>query len=419
MPYREQIPIDKGIDNTIFFLLEGYRYISNRTKRYNRDMFETRLLGGKKAVCMVGKEAAKVFYDEEKFKRQGAAPNRVLETLFGKGGVQTLDDNMHRKRKELFMSIMTAERLRAIAGMVEEEWTTALKKWVNRDRVVLYDEAWEIMTRAACRWAGVPLFVNEIREKTKLLGSLFEAGGAVGARHWLGRIGRNRAEEWMERLIVHVRSGILNPPEASALYSISMYRDLDGKRLTPKIAAVELLNILRPIVAISVYITFGALALYEHPEMKKKLRSGTDADYRMFVQEVRRFYPFFPVAVAKVRNDFLWQGHDFKRNTLVLLDLYGTNHHPNNWEKPNEFIPERFKDWKGNLFDFIPQGGGDYYNNHRCPGEWLTIDVLKVSIDMLVNRMEYDIPKQNLDFSMRRFPSLPKSRFIMTNVQSL
>ncbi|CAB3389417.1 protein of unknown function [Kyrpidia spormannii] len=36
--------------------------------------------------------------------------------------------------------------------------------------------------------------------------------------------------------------------------------------------AVELINVLRPIVTIATFITFSALALHEHPECKEKIR---------------------------------------------------------------------------------------------------------------------------------------------------
>lgn len=137
----------------------------------------------------------------------------------------------------------------------------------------------------------------------------------------------------------------------------------------------------------------------------------------MFVQEVRRYYPFFPVLVARVRDDFLWNGHDFRKGNLVLLDIYGTNHDPDIWEHPDMFDPERFKDRDDNLYDFIPQGGGDYYRGHRCPGEWLTIELMKETMDFLIHHVEYEVPKQDLRFSMRRFPSLPKSRFIIHHIR--
>lgn len=416
MGYREQIPIDKGIDNTVSFLMEGYQYISNRAKRYNRNMFETRLLGGQKFICMVGKEAAEVFYDESKFKRQGAAPKRVLKTLFGEKGVQTLDNAAHRNRKELFMSLMTEERLQDVAKIAKEQWQDSLHKWIAMDQIVLYEEAKKLLTRTACIWAGVPLTSEKDKHMAEQLSALFEAGGAVGLRHWRGRVDRDQVEKWVQGMIQAVRKGSLEAAADTPLYKISFHRDLSGQLLRLDVAAVELVNILRPIVAIAVYITFCALALYEHPEAREKLKNGSNEDYRMFVQEVRRYYPFFPMAVAKVRDDFLWNGHDFRKDTRVLLDLYGTNHDPALWEDPKNFRPERFKEWDGNPFDFIPQGGGDYHKNHRCPGEWLTVDVMQASLEMLVNYIDYEVPEQDLRYSMTKMPSVPKSGFVMTNI---
>lgn len=419
MPYREQIPIDKGVDHTATFLMEGYRYISNRAERFQRNIFETRLLGGRKTICLIGKEAAEVFYDNEKFRRQGAAPKRVLKTLFGEDGVQALDDETHRNRKALFMSLMTKERLQDVKTIAKEQWQTAIKEWCHQNNVVLYDEAKKILTRTACIWAGVPLLEKDEEKITKQLSSLYEAGGAIGLRHWRGRVDRHNIEKWVEELITSVRNGRLQVAEDTALYHIAFHKELNGELLEPHIAGVELVNILRPIVAISVYIAFCALALHQFPYEREKLRQGNKEDYRMFVQEVRRYYPFFPMAVAKVRDDFLWNGHDFKKDTLVLLDLYGTNHHPDLWEKPRAFLPERFKDWDRSPFDFIPQGGGDYYTDHRCPGEWLTIDVMETSLDMLLNYMSYDVPEQNFKYSMTKMPSLPKSEMTLTNIKEV
>ena len=100
-----------------------------------------------------------------------------------------------------------------------------------------------------------------------------------------------------------------------------------------------------------------------------------------------------------------------------MLDLYGTNHHGELWERPNEFIPERFKDRDKNLFDFIPQGGGEYIAGHRCPGERLTMKVMTRCLDILVNKMNYTVPKQNLGLRMNQMPSVPESGFIMKHVQ--
>ena len=67
------IPQEKGIDHTLKLLKEGYLFIPNRVKAYQSSIFETRLLG-KKVICISGKHAAKLFYNEELFQRKGALP---------------------------------------------------------------------------------------------------------------------------------------------------------------------------------------------------------------------------------------------------------------------------------------------------------------------------------------------------------
>ncbi|MUV36711.1 Fatty-acid peroxygenase [Lentibacillus sp. JNUCC-1] len=414
MVYRVEMPVDHGADHTLGLLKEGYTYISTRREKFNSNIFATRVLGGQNAICMGGKEAAEVFYDTDKFKRSGAAPKRVQKTLFGEKGVQTLDGEPHRNRKKLFMDLMTEKRLAEMQSIVEKHWQEALTKWENKPSVHLYKEANILLTRAACEWAGVPLKESEVPKRAKQLNALFDAGGAVGLRHFEGRKARKDVEAWCAELIGAVRKGNLQAEEGRALHTIAWHKEPNGQYMPKAIAAVELVNILRPIVAVSVYIAFSALALHEYPAEATQLDDDTRIQW--FVQEVRRFYPFFPVAAARVKKDFTWQGYVFKKDTLALLDLYGTNHDPDLWENPNDFKPERFKSWDKSPFDFIPQGGGDYYKNHRCPGEWLTIDIMKTSIKMLTREMSYTVPPQNLNYSMNRLPSLPKSGFLIKNV---
>lgn len=412
------VPKEEGLDHSLSLLREGYLYILNRRQSFQSDIFETRLLG-KKAICMGGTEAAAVFYDNSKFKREGVAPNRVAETLFGKKGVQTLDGDAHKHRKQMFMSLMSRERLQKLNEIHAKQWENALDKWQQMEEIELYEETLEIMCRTACEWAGVPVEEEEIKKLADDLRAMFESATAVGPSHWAGRHARNRVEKWIGELIDQVRDGKLNPEEDTALHAFSWHRDLEGILLESKVAAVEVINILRPIVAISVYINFSALAVHHYPKEREKLKSGEGKMAQMFVQEVRRFYPFFPFAAAEVKEEFTWKDYTFEKGTLTLLDLYGTNHDPAIWENPEIFNPSRFENWDDSPFSFIPQGGGDYYLGHRCAGEWVTIEIMKVSLDFLVNRMTYDVPEQDLSYSKVSMPSLPNSKVIIKDVQQL
>ncbi|HEX6593270.1 MAG TPA: cytochrome P450 [Bacillota bacterium] len=418
MSFNGKIPVEEGWDHTISMLLEGYRFIPNRCRKYNSSIFQTRFMG-KKAICMSGHEAAAIFYDPIRFQRAKAAPNRILQSLFGKGGVQGLDGVQHDHRKKMFMSLMTPEQLKKIRNLTEKQWFMTAKQWIHQDQLTFFHEVEQVMCKIACVWAGVPLWANEVTRRANDLGAMIDAFGAVGPRHWQGRIARNRSERWMRTLIRNVRLGKQFVETDTPLHTIASHRDVNGQLLPVQIAAVELLNILRPIVAIGRYITFGMLALHENPETYEKMRAdeGQHQYSQMFVQEVRRFYPFGPYVGAKVRQDFTWNNCTFNRGTLVLLDIYGTNRDPKVWDRPYSFEPERFKNWNGHPYNFIPQGGGDYYTDHRCAGEWVTIDMMQKSLEFLTQRIEYDIPQQDLSYSLRRMPTIPNSRFIIQNVR--
>lgn len=410
------IPQEKGIDHSIGLLKDGYLYILNRRMNFHSDVFETRIFG-KKIICMGGTEAAEIFYDPEKFKRQDAAPERLVQTLFGKNGVQSLDGEEHKHRKKMFMEIMSSEALKKLSDITEKHWEIAIAKWQQEKKIVFYEEVQKIMCRIACEWAGMPIIEDKVNKLTTQLVATFESTTAIGPAYWLGRNARNQVEEWLEELITKVRDGKLVPPENTALQQFSQYRDLQGNLLDKETVAVELLNILSPIVAISIFINFTVLALQQYPEEKKKIQSGDSHYAKIFTQEIRRFYPFIPFVAALVKRDFVWNGFQFEEGMLTLLDLFGTNHDPNIWDNPDVFNPMRFDNWKGSPFSFIPQGGGQYETGHRCAGEWVTIEIMKVSLDVLVNRLNYDLPEQDLSYSMTNMPSIPESKIILKNIQ--
>lgn len=416
MASPKPIPQEKGADHTLALLTEGYLFIPNRSRKMGTDIFQTRLLG-QKTICMAGEEAAALFYDESKFRRKGAVPKRIQKSLFGEKAIQNLDDAEHKNRKGLFMSLMTPVHLQLLNTYVTEEWQAAAHEWEQQEKVDFFKEVEDLMMRVACRFAGVPLKKEEAETRARDMGAMVDAFGGIGPRHWKGRTARDNSEEWIEKMVKGVRKGLLPALPGTALYEMSWYKQPNGKKLASRIAAVEILNIIRPIVAIGRYITFGAVALHEHPETRPKFAEGPLEYSTWFAQEVRRFYPFGPFTGARVRKDFIWKDYEFKKGTLVLLDLYGTNHHSDIWKKPEGFIPERFRDWRGSPFSFIPQGGGEYEIGHRCAGEWVTIEAMKTSFDFLAGKLEYDVPPQDLRYSLVRMPSIPKSRFVIQNVR--
>lgn len=416
MPTNQRIPKEKGIDHTLDLIKEGYPFIQKRIKKYQSPIVISRVFG-KKTIFLSGVEAAKVFYNDKYFKRQGVAPKRVQKTLFGKQAIQGLDGAEHQKRKQLFMSLLAPEYEKQLLDLCVKNLDCRSKEWEKKTSIKLFDESKKVLFLSVCEWTGVPYPKEKEEEFLEDFGYMIYSFGRIGSFYRKGKRSRKCVEHWIEQLIEDVRLGLFVVNKNTPLYQMSMCKDINGELLDLKIAARELINLLRPIIAIATYITFVAVALYEYPECKEKLENEDSLYLEMFCQEVRRYYPFSPFVGAKVKKSFRWKNCVFKKNTLVLLDLYGMMHDDKLWKQPYTFNPDRFKDRKECLYDLMPQGGGSIQKGHRCAGDILTLKVMMVFTNYLVNKIEYTVPKQDLCIPLNQIPTLPRSGFIMKHVK--
>jgi fatty-acid peroxygenase len=403
------------VDSSSALLREGYAFGSRRFEACGSELFQTRLML-KNVLVGFGEDAVRQFYEPDRMARRGALPFPTLSLLLDVGSVEMLDGEDHRWRKEMFLSLMTPASLAEMADLVEQEWRARIPHWAQAGRVVLLDAVHEVLCRAVCAWSGVPLPERDVRRRTDELAALVEGAGAVGPRNWVGQLRRHRVERWARGLVDAVRDGQVSTADGSPLQRIASHRTRDGQLLHTDVAAVELINVLRPTVAVARFVVFAALALHEHPENRDLV--ADDEHLGWFVQEVRRFYPFFPAVGGRVRTQFEWRGEQIPPGTWMLLDLYATNRDARRWDEPDGFRPERFRTWDGSPFDFVPQGGGDHATTHRCAGEWLTIELVKRAVRLLSSAMRYDVPPQDLTVDLSRMPAVPRSRFVIDNVRA-
>ena len=401
-----------GFDSSFAFWREGYTFISRRCEHLGVDAFRTRMFFDP-VVCMRGREAAEIFYGPgNRFTRQHAMPASVLRLLQDEGSVQSLDGEAHRWRKALFTAILGADAVDHARRMFAGALRAAYSRWRGQE-VVLHAAIREVLVRFSLSWAGVPVSDVDIRLRAAELCAMVDKAGSVGPANWWARYLRNRAEAWAKGVIAAYREGDLPGAEGGALAAIATYADPRGVALDPGVAAVELLNVIRPTVAIGNFIVFAVLALARYPRWREAFADGGEDDILPFVQEVRRFYPFFPIIAGRVRDAFDWRAHAFRRDDWVMLDLYGTNHDPDLWPEPQAFFPERFRDWSGDSFALIPQGGGEAATSHRCPGEDLTIALTGEAVRFFSRDAAYRVPVQDMSVSLGRMPAMPKSGLIL------
>jgi fatty-acid peroxygenase len=397
------------VDSTAAMLSDPYTFVSEQCDRLGADAFRSRFLL-RPTVFLRGPAAVELFYDESRLQRRGAAPEPLRATLFGKGTVQGLDGPEHRSRKQMLLSLCTPQHASRLASLFEEELQTVAEGWKWQHGLLLYNALHLPLMRAACRWAEVPVASHEAKLRTNDVVALYDRAGKSLKEHIRARIARHRAERWLERIIDRVRAHRLRIAPDSVLATIAAASNSDGTLLSRRVAAAELLNLIRPTVATSVFIVDAMHALHQHPVWLENLTacSWSGEPMELFLREVRRYYPFFPAVMARARKDFVWQGVKLVRGQRVVLDLYGTNHDGRAWPDPFEFRPERFREMPSTHQNFVPQGGGDARSGHRCPGEGIVTQLMTVALRFLNRKVGGRWPEQAWSLKYSRLPALPR-----------
>ena len=377
-----------------------------RARRGGLD-FHTRLLG-RPAWVLGSQEGARAFYDESLAARAGVVPPPLAWLLFGRGAVHGLDGSAHRERKLLMMDILSADGLTPLVEGAEELLRQQVATW-NGQLVDVHAELVAAYGLAALRWAGIGLPAATGTEVSRCLASIVDGFGFSGSAYLRAWRARMRANRWARVLIGRVRSREVEAPDGSAL-AVLAASDLDDAT-----AGVELLNVLRPTVAVAWLGAFAAVRIEQEPQWRERLVDGDPHVLRAFAQEVRRTAPFVPALAARAVRDARIGDCALRRGDLLVLDVIGIHHDPVRWPDPDAFAPQRFLGREPGAFDLVPQGGG-HPAGHRCPGEPSTLRLLAMTVHVLA---ETDFQVCDASADRSRIPTLPGGVPRLARVYSL
>lgn len=327
------LPHTRSFDSSSDLLREGYRFIENRCRELGSDAFRTRLMM-KKVTCLTGVDAARMFYTPGRFHRRKAMPPTALRLLTDKGSVQQLEGTAHRARKQMFMGLLLGASLEALLATVTQVLGQRMHAWVPGEAVVVQAEMEQVLGRAAMAWLGLDVPDHDKDRRVDEFRAMVEGAGTRPSWTLRGLARRWRTERWLRREVRRTRERPRPARPKSPLDTVAWHVDGDGRLIDARSAAVELVNLVRPILAIARFATFSLLALHDHPRWRERLRFADQGEMQAFVQEVRRFYPFFPAVGGRAMEAFRWRDIVFDRDDWVILDLYGTNHDPAHGRSP-------------------------------------------------------------------------------------
>jgi fatty-acid peroxygenase len=394
-------------DLALLFKRHGYDAIGvDRQARGGEATYTSRLLG-RRAVVLGGADGARSFYDESLVERHGAVPPPLAWLLFGRGAVHGLDADQHRDRKLMFLEALSVEKLGGLYAQVRAGLEVARDSWEGQ--ISLYDELVRVYGAAIITWAGVDTDPKQQTWLIRQMAALVDGFGFAGAaypRAWRARRDLNR---WAATLVDDIRAGRSTAPAGSALAEIVRNVDLDART-----AGVELLNILRPTVAVAWLGTSAGAALHDLPEWRRRLAmDGDPIEGYAFAQEVRRTTLFVPALAGRARRREQFGGVEVRPGDRLVLDVVGINHDPGVWADPQSFRPDRFLTHEPNAFELVPQGGG-HPSGHRCPGESIALSLIAETARALA-ATEYDVvfPRES---DRSRIPTLPPDGLLLDRV---
>jgi beta-ring hydroxylase len=158
------------------------------------------------------------------------------------------------------------------------------------------------------------------------------------------------------------------------------------------------------------------LLIAKHPEVKKKVfeevdrvvgdRLPTVADMRELkyttrvINESMRLYPQPPVLIRRAIEPVKVGGYDIAEGTDFFISVWNLHRNPRLWDKPEEFIPERFPvdgktpDEYTEDFAYLPFGGGQ----RKCIGDQFAIFESLVTLATIMRRFDFELdPKFHPD----------------------
>ncbi|GMN52135.1 hypothetical protein TIFTF001_021292 [Ficus carica] len=123
------------------------------------------------------------------------------------------------------------------------------------------------------------------------------------------------------------------------------------------------------------------------------------------VKEVMRLHPPLALLVPRETTESIQlRGYDIPAKTRVIINAWAIHRHPDFWDRPEEFIPERFENNPTDLasqdFQLIPLGFG----RRKCPGLTFGIFGIEYLIANLLLWFDWKLPHaagyiENLDMT--------------------
>jgi cytochrome P450 family 135 len=358
---------------------------------------------GIKFVLVSDPDAVKTVFTAPPEIAPSAAGNSPIRPVMGPSSVLVLTGPEHMRQRKLLLPPFHGERMREYEETIVEETRRDMASWPRgrpmrlqaRTRAItlevilravfgVHDEGMDPL-RAAIAGLLEPMNMLAVLRIALTRPTVERPAGAIGRA--LGAL-----DEVLYAEIARRREASDLAERADILSLLLQARDEQGAPMTDGELRDELVTLLlagHETTATSV--AWAIERLVRHPDklarLKAEIEAGEEEYLGAVVNETLRVRPVVPIVVRQLQAE-LEVGHLLPAGTMVAPCIYLTNRNGRVYERPAEFMPERFLGQTPETFSWIPFGGGI----RRCIGASFAMLEMKLMLRTILSELSPRMP---------------------------
>ncbi|MEQ9319848.1 MAG: cytochrome P450, partial [Polyangiaceae bacterium] len=357
------------------------------------------------------------------------AANRLLGPVVGQS-VLTLDGPRHKRQRKLLLPPFHGKRLAVYAETMEAITARVIATWPQGEPMSLLPSMQRITLDVILETVFGVRHEDQLDElRTRLMAMMDRAQSPLGMLRMLPALQRDlpftgwrsmrerieAADEVIFRIIREARDA-RDDARDDILAMLLSAVDEDGEPMSDRELRDELVTLLlagHETTATALCWAFEEIL--RRPEVLRRLRDEMDSASDPLchgklpyldatIKEVLRLRPIVPMVMRKLQAPIQLGGYDVPAGTFVVPCIYNAQRHPDCWDEPESFRPERFLDATIDPFAWLPFGGGA----RRCIGMTFALYEMRVVLATILSRLELRPGHHTPKVALRSFTFAPK-----------
>jgi cytochrome P450 len=414
------------IGETMSIARNNHKFYRDHLAKYG-PVFKTRLFGVN-FVIVSGHEAFHQFATDPRVERGGTDPISVEQMFFN--SLALIDGQEHHSRKDVMLhAVRTDEAMTAYLERMQRVWSAHVDRWAQDGSATLRPD----LQLASAQLTGALYTGDESKAHVDELNQILAAmryslqilplpiPGTPYAKALKGR-------KHLDVLIAEAIEKHQQHPE--------QYDDIVSRMLAeaPKhgVAVESLHGDVRHLIfagQAGFFVPFILLTMVlgQRPELRERAREEVLAvspegqitmeqlarmDYlAQLSKEVRRYFAMNSATFfGKAIDDLEIGGYHVPKGWGMIGAIHINMRNPDVFDDPDAFDPERFTPEREAALapgSYVAHGAGER-NHHRCPGEDMVTIAIKMYLTLLLRKVDWTLPAQDLTLTNELFP-LPAS----------